>query len=248
MAIGSARWEDGPKSMRIAIISDIHANLEALESLPRDWDELWVLGDLVNYGPSPSEAVEFVRRNAAVVIRGNHDDAIGAGRDPRCSGPFREMARAMQAYTEATLDEEQKAYLRALPLTVQKEIAGRRFFLCHAAPSDPLYQYLPPDSARWPAEVSATPADIILTGHTHLPFHRREGDRQILNPGSVGQPKHGRPEACYAVWENGTLSLRTNAYDFEATIRRLNALPVDPRIRLSLAHVLRNGGLRTEQP
>ena len=62
--------------MRISIISDLHANLEALSALPRDYDELWVLGDLVNYGPNPAEIIDFVRSHASMIIRGNHDHSV----------------------------------------------------------------------------------------------------------------------------------------------------------------------------
>ncbi len=110
--------------MRIAIISDIHGNLEALKAVTLPCDELWVLGDLVNDGPNPCEVVEFVRRNASLVVRGNHDHAIGFGVDSRCSAAFREMARAMQVYSESVLNDGQKAFLRELPLTAQLTVIG----------------------------------------------------------------------------------------------------------------------------
>lgn len=94
--------------MKIVIISDIHANMEALEALPTLGDRLWVLGDLVNYGPDPAAVVEWVRKRAAVVVRGNHDHAVATGEDPRCSAPFREMSSAMLAYTRASLRDDQR--------------------------------------------------------------------------------------------------------------------------------------------
>jgi hypothetical protein len=108
--------------VKIVIVSDIHANLEALTALPERYDELWVLGDLVNYGPNPSEVIDFVRTNASVVTRGNHDHAIGFNEDPRCSPPFREMAQATQQYTSSALSESQKQFLRDLPLRVAREL------------------------------------------------------------------------------------------------------------------------------
>jgi predicted phosphodiesterase len=74
--------------MRIGIVSDLHGNLEARSSLPEQFDELWVLGDLVNYGPNPAEVVDFVRAKASLAVRGNHDHAIGFGEDARCSARF----------------------------------------------------------------------------------------------------------------------------------------------------------------
>ncbi len=227
--------------MKIAIFSDIHGNLEALKSVAEPWDELWVLGDLVNYGPNPAEVVDFVQQNAAVVVRGNHDHAVGAGEDPRCSPAFREMAQAMQSYTESVLSHEQKVYLRGLPRSAQMEAGGQRFFLCHATPSDPLFKYGPAKPAFWAPETAAVSADVLLVGHTHLPFVMDLGAKRILNPGSVGQPKHGAPEACYAVWEDGAITLKSYRYPVAETVRKVIALPIDIRIRRELAGVLESG-------
>ena len=227
--------------MRIVILSDIHGNLEALRSIPDSWDELWVLGDLVNYGPNPAEVVEFVRENATTVIRGNHDHAIGNSVDPHCSPAFRMMAQAMQAYTESVLSDEQKAYLRHLPTTAEREVDGKRFLLCHAIPSDPLFHYGPQQPAFWEQETAAVNADILMVGHTHLPFILNVNALRVVNPGSVGQPKHGRCEACYAVWEDGRVTLKSQPYDVEATMGSLLTLPIEPSIRHQLAGVLRTG-------
>jgi len=229
--------------MKIAILSDIHGNLEALRSVSDSWDELWVLGDLVNYGSNPAEVVDFVRQNATVVVRGNHDHAVGAGEDPRCSPAFREMARATTAYAESVLSDEQKAYLRQLPLTAHREVGGQRFLLCHAAPSDPLFRYGPVEPAFWTPEAAAVNTDVLLVGHTHLPFVMDLGAQRVVNPGSVGQPKHGAPEACYAVWEDGVVTLKSSRYPVEETVGKLIALPIDMRVRRQLADVLATGAL-----
>jgi protein phosphatase len=227
--------------VKIAILSDIHANLEALRSVTGSYDELWVLGDLVNYGPEPSEVVEFIRKNATLVISGNHDFAVGRGADPQCSPAFRAMSGAMQRYTESVLGEEQKAYLRQLPSSTRRDVGDRRFFLCHATPSDPLFRYGPAESSFWAEEIASVDADVVLVGHTHLPFILDIGTQRVVNPGSVGQPKHGRCEACYAVWEDGEITLRSRSYDVETTVAKLLALPIDKRIANQLAAVLREG-------
>jgi protein phosphatase len=227
--------------MKIAIFSDIHGNLEALQSVREEWDQLWVLGDLVNYGPDPGAVVDFVRQNASVVVCGNHDHAVASGADPRCSPAFREMALAMQKYTQSVLGDDQKAYLHCLPRTAQMEVGGYRFFLCHAAPSDPLFKYGPTERAFWTQETAAVLADILLIGHTHLPFVMDLDAKRVVNPGSVGQPKHGAPEACYAVWDDGIITLKSCPYPIEETVRKVLALPVDMRIRRKLAEVLVTG-------
>jgi len=231
--------------MKLLIVSDIHANLEALQTvLAESHDELWVLGDLVNYGPNPGEVVDLVRMKASLVVQGNHDYAIGTGSDPQCSRAFREMARAMQSYTEPLLNVDQKAYLRGLPRTAARTIDGRRFFLCHATPAEPLFRYCPAEPAQWASEIAGLQADIVLIGHTHLPFMMSLEKQQIVNPGSVGQPKHGSPMACYALWDNGRLSLQSCRYPVEETARKILSLPIPMGVRSQLAAVLRSGSPR----
>jgi putative phosphoesterase len=235
-------------AVKIVIISDIHGNLEALTALPEKFDQLWVLGDLVNYGPNPAEVVDFIRAKASVVIRGNHDHAVGFNEDPRCSPHFREMAQAMQQYTSSVLSESQKQFLRDLPLEADRELRGMKVSMCHAVPSDPLFTYCPPDSPRWESELEISNADILLVGHTHLAFDRQCGKRRVVNPGSLGQPKTGTPAACYAVWEDGTIQLRSFDYPFEKTVRKIDALSIPAAIKASLAQVLRHGGLPDRAP
>ncbi len=125
----------------------------------------------MNYGPDPSAAVRYVRQHAAMVVRGNHDNAVAFGEDPRCSARFRQMAEETCRYTRSVLAEDDLRYLRALPLKAGCEVGGVQFLLCHAAPSNPLFEYRAADSGRWsddPAEWSG----VVITGHTHLPFQR----------------------------------------------------------------------------
>lgn len=228
--------------MKIVIISDIHANMEALEALPTLGDQVWVVGDLVNYGPDPAAVVEWVQKHATFVIRGNHDHAVTSGEDPRCSAPFREMSQVMMAYTLANLRGDQREYLGSLPLAAMESVEGVSFFLCHAAPSHPLFAYIAADSAHWEQESGMTPADVVLTGHTHIPFIRTFGKHIVANPGSIGQPKTGSPLACYAVWDGG-LELHSYPYDCEATIRKIEKLAIPQNVKHDLAGVLRMGGL-----
>ena len=225
--------------MRVLIISDLHANLEAVRALPAGYDRLLVLGDLVNYGPDPAAVVQFVRERAATVVRGNHDHSIGFDEDPRCSARFRAMAEEMRRYTASVLTEQDRQYLHSLPVQAEVTLDRTRFFLCHAVPSD-LYQYRPEDSPLWLDEAFAG-ADVALVGHTHIPFGRVLSSRLLVNPGSVGQPKNGRAEACYAVWEDGRVKLESVPYDVEETVRKLSRLPLSATVFDDLAFVLRHG-------
>jgi predicted phosphodiesterase len=118
--------------MKAVIISDIHGNYDALSHLPEDFDQLWVLGDLVNYGPQPGDVITLVRNRATHIVRGNHDHRVGFGEALCCSPRFREMTEATRRYTGAVLSEEDREYLRRLPLHIDVWVGKIRCKLCHA--------------------------------------------------------------------------------------------------------------------
>lgn len=227
--------------MKILIVSDIHGNLEALLAIQETYDELWVLGDLVNYGPDPGAVVDCVRSKANLIISGNHDYAVGFNQDPRCSARFREMAEATRQYSNAVLSFGQKHFLRDLPLHVETKRQDTRFYLCHALPSDPLFGYCQADSSQWVAEAHNVGPGVILVGHTHVPARRAIGSCVVVNPGSLGQPKTGKPEARYAIWEDGKIELKSCSYPFETTAAKIRALPIDTKLQDELSSILRTG-------
>jgi putative phosphoesterase len=229
--------------MKIAIVSDLHGNYEALLSLPEHFDELWVLGDLVNYGPDPAAVVDFVRSHSSVVVRGNHDHSLGYDVDPRCSARYQKMAEITRRYTASVLSKEQKEFLRQLPLKLESKRLDTRFYLCHAKPSDPLYAYCPEQSEEWAHELEHVKEDALLVGHTHTPFIRRIGNRVVVNPGSLGQPKTGRPDGCYAVWEDGAFQLKSFPYDVDKTAGKLKTLGFPKEVEKDLITVLQTGSL-----
>jgi protein phosphatase len=234
--------------MSLLILSDIHANWPALRAViaaePRV-DAVACLGDIVNYGPHPTACIDWVRENATAgwVVQGNHDRALGCGESPRCSAAYRALAFDMQRYTEGRISPDAKDYLARLPIRATQPFEGAVIFMCHAAPSDPLYGYVAPDDIRqWERECAlAGWPDFLLAGHTHLPFALRIGRTTIVNPGSVGQPKHGDPRSCYALWREGGVELRRVDYDFQSTAADLAAC-APPEAALKLARILATGG------
>jgi putative phosphoesterase len=229
--------------MKIVVISDVHGNYEALRALPETYNELWVLGDLVNYGPEPVAVVDFVKEKASIVVRGNHDHSIGYDEDPRCTTRYQKMADATRRYTASVLNGEQKKFLRDLPLRRELRRQDTRFYLCHAKPSDPLYGYCPLDSSDWISEVRTLSADALLVGHTHTPFMRRIGECLVVNPGSLGQPKTGKPDACYAVWEDGSFQLKFYPYPVDKTVEKLRVLSFPQDVEQDLVTELRTGSV-----
>jgi putative phosphoesterase len=231
--------------MRILVVSDIHANFEALSRIPEGFDRVLCLGDLVDYGPDPAPCVAWVQERAAVAIRGNHDNAVASRFDCRCAPVMQEASQKTRELMWQLLGDDELSYLAARPLAADLELDGLRFHLVHATPSEPLYRYLrPSEETRWKAEVESLEADIVLVGHTHLPMLLRIGGKVVLNPGSVGLPSDGDPRAAFAVIEDGVPRLERVEYDVEATVRRLDrkALPLEVVDKLS--HLLRVGGAR----
>lgn len=229
--------------MKLVILSDIHGNHDALRALPEDYDELWVLGDLVNYGPQPREVVAAVMETASLVVQGNHDHAVAHDDDSRWSARYRPIAEATRLYTSSVLSDAQKAWLRGLPLHARAERGGVTFHLTHTMPADPLYGRHPAGAAGWAAVLDDLPADVLLVGHTHVPLLEGIGGKVVLNPGSLGQPRSGSPLARYAVWQDGRFELKSFRYPVEATVGKIRALPLPHAVRSELAGILETGSV-----
>jgi len=229
--------------MKAAIISDLHSNFAALSALPESYDELWVVGDLVNYGPQPKEVVRYVREKATVAVRGNHDHAVGFDTDPRCTPRYAPMAATTQEFTATQLAKDEKEFLAGLPISQALERDRKRIYICHAKPSDPLYGYCPADSPHWEDEIRSIKADVLIVGHTHTPFTRQIGGTLVVNPGSLGQPKTGKSDACYAIWQDGVIQLKQYPYPVERTVERIQAMPWTETIRRDLITVLQTGSV-----
>jgi putative phosphoesterase len=228
--------------VKIILISDIHANYAALNALKEEgWDALWCLGDLVDYGPRPKEVVDWVRRNATICVRGNHDHAVGFNVDPQCSVPFQKIAASTRRYTQQILDRDRVDYLRNLPVQQQVDSNGARFYLVHAKPTDPLFGYLPSESPSWEQEASWINSDVLIVGHTHTPFIRQVGRTTVINPGSIGQPKTGRSLACYAIWEDGKAELKEYDYPIAETARDIRSMPIPTEDQNALISALKTG-------
>ena len=228
--------------MRILIVSDIHGNRAALDAVAAEpHDAVMCLGDIVGYGSEPRACLQWVRDNAAWVVQGNHDRANGEGVDPRCHPDFAWLAEAVVPLTRSQLSDDERQFLSGLPRWVMRDFDGLRVIAFHARPSDPLYGYMPNDYDAWAGEAETVEADLILVGHTHVPLDLTIGNRRVVNPGSVGQPKHGDARAAYAVLENGTLELKLVDYPVEETIAALASSSIDRRAVDVLSEMLRTG-------
>lgn len=231
-----------PPDVRVLVVSDIHANWQALRRIPDRFDHVLCLGDLVDYGPDPVPCLQWVRDRDAFCVRGNHDEAVARSVSCRCGQPMREASERTREVMRDELDAQQLATLGSRPLRAHVELGGVRFELVHATPSDPLYRYLrPSEPERWAEEVERIDADVILVGHTHLPMTLHFGDKVVVNPGSVGQPRDGDPRAAYAIVEDGEPRLQRCEYDVEASVAALAGRRLPKSVFAQLAGLLRKG-------
>src|ERR671922_664710 len=201
--------------VRVAVISDVHANLYALEAVLREIDReppdaLWCLGDTVGYGPRPNECCDLVRGRADLTLIGNHDlVALGAGEVALAE--FNPEAAAASLWTAEQLTEESRRFLEGLSPSAEFDDAE----LFHGSPRDPVWEYVLSEVVALES-LAMTRAPLVLVGHTHVAtaialiggsvhggaapdgFEAPSDEhRWLLNPGSVGQPRDGNPDAAY---------------------------------------------------
>jgi len=223
------------------VLSDIHSNLSALQAVLEDagdFDEALCAGDIVGYGPRPAECVELVSGRGFTCIAGNHDAAVVNGDVSN----FNPHAAAAVRINQRLLDRDCTAWLTSLPTHRTINIEGLRIVAYHGSPRNPLSEYIFPSEA---AEIAAeffdmTGADLLVLGHTHIPYMHRLGDRVLLNPGSVGQPRDGDPRASYALLdlEGGEVSCahRRVGYDVEEVASRMRRLGLPEMLAVRLFH------------
>ena len=216
--------------MRLVIISDIHANLRALEAVLDDMpaaDRVVCCGDLVEYYDQPNEVCALVRDRGIACIRGNHDAyVIGA------LVPNPEHRQAFRTdWTRETMHETHLRWLEGLGTEMSFEEGERRLTIRHANPWDE-ETYLRADATPALERLRLQPGETLAVGHTHRPLHLQIGAGWLLNPGSVGQPRDGDPRASYAVFDlrTGTVEHCRVSYDVALMQRRLKEQGWDPAI------------------
>lgn len=204
--------------MRILVLGDIHSNWVALRSIEEEFDYCLFTGDLVDYGTDPLPCIDWVRKNVSAAVRGNHDHSIaqrvpGAGKTG-----YRRLAAETRPLHWKLLDSRKLKFLGRLPVTTHFRAGDLSIQLVHGTPRDPMDEYLAADPISWKQRLDATDADIVCVGHTHAQFHLDLESIQVLNPGSVGQPRDGDPRAAYAVIEDGIVSLHRIEYDIDEAV------------------------------
>jgi len=243
--------------MRIAVISDVHSNLIALDAVlarAGSVDAVWHLGDVVGYGPEPDAVVERLAAVGAVGVRGNHDAAACGGTEIEWFNPD---ARSAMEWTRGAISERTRSWLADLP--ERRELAD--FTLVHGSGRDPIWEYVTSSTAAH-ASLATMTTPHGINGHTHIPVaYLAVGDRVgrldpergasggavnlrsgrfLLNPGSVGQPRDGDPRASYLILDTdaGTATWQRVPYDVAAVGAAMRAAGLPARLAERLRYGL----------
>ncbi|WP_081927416.1 metallophosphoesterase family protein [Halobellus rufus] len=225
--------------MRVGLVSDIHSNSPALDSVLEELERLEVdrilcAGDLLGYNAFPNKTLDQLIEYDVTSIRGNHDEAIVT----ETPSNFNIPAKRAVDWTRRQLSDDEKRYLRNLPNKRQMSIDGKNVVVAHGSPTNPVNQYVFEDDVtpqildHW---FSSKP-DIVVLGHTHRQFEKSIGGVKIVNPGSVGQPRDGDNRSAFAIWntEKDSIDLHRTEYNIEKTAGRTRAvLPRELGDRLS---------------
>jgi diadenosine tetraphosphatase ApaH/serine/threonine PP2A family protein phosphatase len=204
--------------VKIAVLSDVHSNLHALEAVLAEvdaggFDAIWCLGDLVGYGPRPNECVAILRERTAICLAGNHDLVVTG---KISAATFAGEAAAAAAWTVEVIEDDARAFLESLE--PQATAPGAELF--HGSPRDPVWDYVLSEAAAR-GSFEATSEPLVLVGHSHVALELADdgselvggqapagavvalaGARRLLNPGSVGQPRDGDPRAAWLEIDN----------------------------------------------
>jgi putative phosphoesterase len=223
---------------RVAVITDIHANLPALQAALRRVDELGVDGlycggDLVGYGPHPNEVCALIAERAIPTIYGNYDYAIARDLED-CGCAYvtphdRELGQRSVDWTLAHADQASKGFMRALPFDLRFDVGEASVHLVHGSPRK-VNEYLFEDkpASLYERLAGAEEAAVLVFGHTHKPWVREYGGVLFVNCGSVGKPKDGDPRGAFAVLEADGAGVRVAIerveYDAAAVAREVAAV------------------------
>jgi len=213
-------------TLRLLVVSDVHSNLQALRRVLEDaglFDLAICAGDIVGYGPDPIKCVKTFVERGFRCIAGNHDAAVVTG-DVLGFNPYAAEAISIN---RLLLDDERRMWLGRLPVRLMLNIEGVKVVVFHGSPRDPLNEYVfPMEASHLAAEfLDVTGADLLILGHTHVPYVQRSGLGMIVNPGSVGQPRDLDPRASYMIIEveEGEVSIdqRRVEYDVDEVASRM---------------------------
>lgn len=229
--------------MRILLVADIHANWPALQAINEKFDACLVLGDLVDYGLEPTPCIQWTKQKATHAVRGNHDHGVAQQVKVQGKNGFKYLTGVTRQVTQERISADDRRFLGALPVSKRVTLDGVKFLLVHATPRDPLDEYSIADVDFWSRRLVGVDAQVICVGHTHHPYILEVGDKLVVNPGSVGQPRDSDPRAAYAIIENQRVELKRVEYAVEDTVTTVLQSNLPEPAKALLAEVFRTGSL-----
>lgn len=209
--------------MEVAFISDIHANLEALEAVLKRIDSLGIkriycVGDVVGYGPNPNECLDIIKKRKIPCTIGNHEFAVINQETSR----FNIYATEAIWWTIDYITKDNLEFIRTFSEKIEVTLDGVKILVVHGSPIDPINEYVFPD---YPLEriVKVMNEDVLVLAHTHIPFIKRVRDKLIINSGSVGQPRDRDPRGCFILLNTNNLNAKIIRveYDIKKTAKKI---------------------------
>ncbi len=224
--------------MRIAVISDIHSNYFALQAViddirSRKIQEIYCAGDIVGYYTMPNETIKLLQKENVKAILGNHDFDVlyKKFRDPNSSN-------CPKVWNHNNLNDESLEYLKSLPDYMTLTIEKKQIHICHGSPTSRT-EYLYQDSIEAEVAMASIEHDILICGHTHIPYFKEYGNKMIINSGSAGKPKNGTPHATYVeitIEDIVSVNIIEVEYSFHKTVEHILKYDLPEKNTLALIY------------
>lgn len=237
--------------MKFAVIADVHSNIFALNAALEDIkkrgiERIFCAGDLVGYAPFPNEVIETIKKAKIPTVMGNYDEATAYFK-PTCGCDYpnekaAEIGNQSIAWTKKHTSEASKEFLKTLPGKIEFMEKEKKVLIVHGSPrqiNEYLYETRPKEELK--EIMNETEADVLICGHTHLPYHKIINDKHLINAGSVGKPKHGDPMGTYVIVDlnqDVKVDIIKFKYDYEKTAQAIE----ESELPNELATLLRTGG------
>lgn len=235
--------------MKIGLISDIHGNLLALKEVLKDIEsknihEIYCLGDLVGYGPCPNEVINMIKERDIPTVQGNYDEKVTKDFD-RTSSKNNQIdsltiKEQILLWTQDNISIENMKWLESLSEKIEFEVEGKKVLLVHGSPRKN-NEYLYEDSTELNEIGDIIDVDIMACGHTHTAYHKVVNGIHMINPGTVGRPKSGKPNITYMILNITEQNIDTEIveleYDYETVARAIE----DSDLPSEMAEKIRKG-------
>ncbi|MBM7624562.1 metallophosphoesterase family protein [Sporohalobacter salinus] len=235
--------------MRSVVITDIHSNIYALEQVlddieTRDVDQIVCAGDLVGYAPFPNQVIDKIKQEEIQTVQGNYDDAVGNDRIA-CGCDYmtereKKIGLSSLQFTGEETTAENKKFLQNLPQEIKLELEDYTALVVHGSPRRS-NEYLYADSEEVEEVAAELKEDILICGHTHLPYHQVINGKHIINAGSIGKPKHGNANGVYTIVEVDDNGVKTEFIEVAYPVEKVTAKIKETELADELIEVLKTG-------